>query len=147
MNDADLMMMLGGFDARIYMTALITIVKLHGIEPIEREFVEARAKLLGVDTTDLWEEDIESFPPVSDEVGEMTRRVIVRDCILMGCIDGDYSDKEREWVHRIATWLEVGEETCDLLEDWLHRYFAMMDEQEALLSGFDPPTGEPPDEL
>lgn len=143
MNDPATLL-LEGFDAQTYLRALITVVKIHGIEPIEREYVEARARVLGVDAAPLWAEQVTEFPPIPDEVGEVTRRVIVRDCIMMGCIDGEYSDQERAWVHKIADWLGVSEETCDHLEDWLHRYFALMDEQEALLSGFDPPVGEPP---
>ena len=142
MNDPSLLL-LDGFDTQIYLRALIAVVKLHGIEPVEREYVEARAALLNVDCTDLWDEDLVEFPPISDEVSVVTRRVVVRDCILMGCIDGDYSDEERAWVHKIAAWLDISTETCDRLEDWLHRYFDLLDEHEALLSGFDPPFWDP----
>jgi len=147
LNDSDLMKMLGGFDVSNYLRALIAVVKLHGVEPIEREYVEARAAMLGVKTAALWEEEITEFPPLTEDVGVVTRRVIVRDCIMLGCIDGEFSDKEREWVHRIAVWLDVSVEACDNIEDWLHRYYALMEEQEALLSGFDPPIKElPPEE-
>ena len=138
-------LLLQGFDAQVYLRALITVVKIHGIEPVERDYVEARARVLGVDPAPLWAEEERELPPIPEDVGELTRRAIVRDCIMMGCIDGEYSDQERARVHEIATWLGVTEETCDHLEDWLRRYFELMDEQEALLSGFDPPVGEPPE--
>ncbi len=96
-----------------------------------------------VGTAALWEEDLKAFPTIPEEVSEVTRRVVVRDCILLGCIDGEYTDAERAWVHRIATWLGVDLEASDRLEDWLRRYFDLMEEQEMLLSGFDPPFGDP----
>ncbi len=137
--------LLEDFDAETYLRALIAVVKVHGIEPVEHDYVEARAKLLGVDATDLWEEDLEDLPPVAESVSDTTRRVVVRDCILMGCIDGEYTDDERAWVHRIAAWLGVSTHTCNLFEDWLRRYFDLLDEQEALLCGFEPPEDEPED--
>jgi len=143
MHDPALMSLLDGFDAPTYLRALIAVVKIDGVKPIERDYVEARAKVLGADTTTLWEEDFSEFPPIPEEVSEVTRRVIVRDSILLGCIDGEYTDAERAWVHRVAAWLSVDIDACDRLEDWLRRYFDLMDEQEMLLSGFDPPFGDP----
>ena len=133
------MPLLDDFDATTYIRALITVVKMDGIKPIERQYVEARAALLGVETGALWDEDLTDLPPIPDDVSLVTRRVVVRDCILMACIDDDYTDRERERVHQIAAWLSVDVETCDRFEDWFARYFDMMDEQEALLEGFDPP--------
>ena len=143
MHDPALLSLLDGFDAETYLRALIAVVKIDGIKVIERDYIETRAKVLGVDTVALWEEELKEFPPIPEEVSEVTRRVIVRDCILLGCIDGEYTDAERAWVHRIATWLSVDIEASDRLEDWLRRYFDLMEEQEMLLSGFDPPFGDP----
>ncbi len=131
--------LLEDFDAKTYLQALITVVKMDGIKDIERQYVDARAALLGVDPRPLWAEDLVELPPVPDEVGTVTRRVVIRDCILMACIDDDYSEKERSRVHQIAAWLSIDVETCDHFEDWLRRYFDLMDEQEALLHGFEPP--------
>ena len=137
-NDPALLL-LEDFDRKVYLRCLIAVVKVHGIEPIERDYVNSRAALLGIESEGLWDEPLTEFPELQPGVSEITRRVIVRDCILMGCIDGEYTDDERTWVHRIAEWLEVSTETCDLLEDWLRRYFDLIDEQEALLCGFEPP--------
>ncbi len=85
---------------------------------------------------------------VSEGMSDMTRRVVLRDCILIACLDGEYSDTERAWIHRICEWLGLSTTTADLFEDWFHRYFDLIDEQEALLWGFEPPTGrfvEPPE--
>jgi len=133
------MSLLDDFDAKTYLQALITVVKMDGVKEIERQYVDARAALLGVDSAPLWAEEITELPPVSEDVGVVTRRVVIRDCILMACIDGDYTDRERSRVHQIAAWLSLEEQTCDHFEDWLRRYFELMDEQEALLHGFEGP--------
>ena len=121
---------------------LIAVVKVHGIDPIERDFVESRARILGVPHEHLWAESMQELPPLPSNMSDMTRRVVLRDCILIACIDGEYSDAERVWIHRIRDWLELSEETADLFEDWFRRYFDLMEEQEALLWGFEPPIGQ-----
>jgi len=141
MDDLTEALHLGDFDAETYLRCLILVVKVHGIEPVEREFVEAKARILGVDHEHLWDDTIDDLPPLPDAMTEMTRRVVLRDCILIACIDGEYTDTEREWVHRICGWLQLDLQTADLFEDWFRRYFDLMDEQEALLWGFEPPTG------
>jgi hypothetical protein len=132
---------LADFDAETYLRVLIIVVKVHGVEPVERDFVESRARILGVDPSHLWDEALTELPPLPEGMGDMTRRVVLRDCILIACIDGDFTDTERAWTHRIRDWLGLSAETADLFEDWFRRYFDLMDEQEALLWGFEPPTG------
>lgn len=140
-------LLLEDFDAEAYLRALIAVVKVHGIEEVERDFVEARARTLGVDPSHLWDETLDELPPIRGEMSDPTRRVVLRDCILIACIDGEYTDTERAWIHRIRDWLGLDEQTVDLFEDWFRRYYDLMDEQEALLCGFEPPVGtfvEPP---
>ncbi len=141
MHDPSSEFSLADFDAETYLRALIVVVKVHGIEPVERSFVESRARILGVEHEHLWDDTIDDLPPLPDGMSEMTRRVVLRDCVLIACIDGEYTDAERTWIHRICAWLSLSTTTADLFEDWFRRYFDMMDEQEALLWGFEPPTG------
>jgi len=141
MNDPALDELLADFDAETYLRALIIVVKVHGVEPVERDFVEARARILGADHEHLWDDSLDDLPDLPSDMSDMTRRVVLRDCILIACIDGDYTDTERAWIHRLCAWLGLSTETADLFEDWFRRYFDLMDEQEALLWGFEPPTG------
>lgn len=141
MHDPNDILELADFDAETYLRALILVVKVHGIEPVERAFVERRARMLGVEHGHLWEEGLDDLPELPESMSDMTRRVVLRDCILIACIDGEYSDEERSWIHRICAWLGLSTDTADRFEDWFRRYFELMDEQEALLWGFEPPTG------
>jgi hypothetical protein len=133
--------LLEDFDAETYLRALIVVVKVHGVEPVERDFVVSRARILGVEHEHLWDDEVADLPPLPDDLSDTTKRVVLRDCILIACIDGDYTDTERQFIHRIRDWLGLAPETVDLFEDWFRRYFDLMDEQEALLWGFEPPTG------
>lgn len=137
----DLVRLLGDFDANAYLRALIAVVKVHGVEEVERQFVETRARVLGVDPSHLWDEALVELPPILGSMSDTTRRVVLRDCIFIACIDGEYTETERVWIHRIRDWLGLGEQTADLFEDWCRRYFDLMSEQEALLLGFEPPIG------
>lgn len=125
------------FDAHAYLRLLIAVVKVCGITEVEREWVEARARLLGVDATALWSETLTELPPLPPDLSDRTRRVVLRDCILIACIDGDYADKERALVHRVRDWLGLSAATADRFEGWFRRYFDLMEEQEALLEGFE----------
>lgn len=125
------------FDPAVYIQALVTLAHVDGLLPIERQYVEAKARLLAVDIA--WDAADGKLPPIAESVSELTRRVIVRDCIVLAGVDGEFSDDERKVVHRIAAWLEVEESACDRIEDWLRRYWELMDEAEALMSGFDAP--------
>ncbi len=131
--------LLQDFDARTYLRLLVAQSHLDGLKPEERHYIQARATVLGLDAEGLLSEPLTELPPVPETVSEATRRVIVRDCILLGCIDGDYSEMERAHVHRVANWLSVDLDAVDRIEDWLRRYWDLMEESEALLSGFDAP--------
>lgn len=139
-NDHDpSLTLLQDFDPRTYLRLLVAQSHLDGLKPEERNYIQARATVLGLDPEGLLAEPLTELPPVPETVSETTRRVIVRDCILLGCIDGDYSEMERAHVHRVAKWLSVDLDAVDRIEDWLRRYWDLMEESEALLSGFDAP--------
>ena len=125
------------FEPAVYIQALVTLAHVDGLLPIERSYVEAQARLLGVPVD--WDAADGQLPPIGEQVSELTRRIIVRDCIVLASVDGEFSDDERQLVHRIAAWLRVDEAACDRIEDWLRRYWELMDEAEALMSGFDAP--------
>ena len=129
--------MMRDFDPATYIQALVALAHIDGLFDIERDYVEAKAALLGVDCD--WSVVSAELQPIASQTSELTRRIIVRDCILLASVDGEYSDAERTAIHRIATWLKVDEAACDRIEDWLRRYWELMDEAEALLSGFDAP--------
>jgi uncharacterized membrane protein YebE (DUF533 family) len=129
--------MMQDFDPATYVQALVALAHIDGLFDIERDYVDAKAQLLGV--TPDWSAVSADLQPIGAEVSELTRRVVIRDCIVLASVDGEYSDAERAVVHRIAQWLEVDEAACDRIEDWLRRYWELLDESEALLSGFDAP--------
>ena len=127
------------FDPTTYLRLLVAQGHLDGLVPEEQAYIRARAALLGVEVEPLLAQPLTELPAVDEQISETTRRVILRDCIVLACIDGDYSELERAHVHRVAKWLKVDIEAADRIEDWLRRYWELMDESEALLSGFDAP--------
>ncbi|MED5369542.1 MAG: hypothetical protein VX899_00885 [Myxococcota bacterium] len=127
------------FDPHTYLRLLVAQALVDGMTAEERDYILLRGALLDVDATELLERPLQTLPPVDPGLSETTRRVILRDCIVLACIDGDFSEAERERVHRLAEWLSVPVESVDRIEDWLHRYWDLMEEAEALLAGFEAP--------
>lgn len=127
------------FDPTTYLRLLVAQGHLDGLVQEEQDYIRARAALLGVEVEPLLSQPLIELPPVDEQVSETTRRVILRDCIVLACIDGNYTEIERAHVHRVAKWLGVDIGAAERIEDWLRRYWELMDESEALLSGFDAP--------
>jgi SAM-dependent methyltransferase len=95
---------LGGFDAELYLRVLITIAKADQIiHRSERDFIEAQAQILKVDDRAMWDEspvDLEKLRHIN--ASPRTREAIVRDCLLLATLDGEYQEQERALIGRIA---------------------------------------------
>lgn len=134
--------LLEDFDSVTYLRLLVAQAQVDGLVPEERDYILLRGAMLGVDTEPLLAEPLRELPPVDPATSETTRRVILRDCIVLACIDGDYTETERARVHEVADWLSVPHSSVDRIEDWLRRYWELMDEAEALLAGFEAPISQ-----
>lgn len=129
----DTVTMLSEFNGTAYIQALIAISCVDGVKDEEREFIENQAQMLNIDTFDLWSIplDLSSITHLPD----VTRRAIVRDCVALGAIDGEFSDRERSKVVDIANKLDVDERLVDAFERWLKDYSDLLDRGIQLLHG------------
>jgi hypothetical protein len=85
-------------DSMIYFAAMIAIARADGVlHDTERGFIERQARILGVDTAPLWEDQtsLEDLIAAHGDVPVLTRQAIVRDAVLLAQLDGHYSDEER----------------------------------------------------
>jgi hypothetical protein len=53
---------------------------------------------------------------------------IIRDCIVLGSLDGDFTDLERAKVYDVASLLGKSKSDVDAVETWLKRLWAVMEE-------------------
>ena len=128
--------MLEDFDADSYFAALLMIATTNGtISETELSFLKGQAHLLNFDLEQLLacttRPNIEKLASSS----VMTKRIILRDCISLANIDGNYDDSERKHVTEIAAQWGVGEDEIQNIEQWLEEYWAVMEKGKNLFCG------------
>lgn len=122
------------FDARAYLRALAAIARVDGVLDVERQFIEQQALSLGLDPSDI---DWTKAADLDGEIAcasDVTRRLIVRDCIVLASLDDDYTDNERREICQLAARLGIADDVVRRLEDWVGRYSAIIEEGRALLT-------------
>ena len=124
---------LHGLALRTYLGALVAVARVDGVSESERAFVEHQASLVGVETEELWAAPAEELSTAAS-APEKTRRLIIRDCLVLAAADGQYTSAERERIRRLAAEIEIDETIVVALEDWLERYVGILEEGTALLN-------------
>lgn len=130
----DVVEVLEGFDAKAYLDALVAVAKADGVKPEEREFIVQQAASLGIEPDFEHPIDLTILRSASSIV---TRRIIIRDCIVLAAVDGDYSANERERIGEIASGLGVDARTVERIEDWIKRYSDILEEGQRIFAGSD----------
>lgn len=122
------------FDARAYLRALASIAQVDGVLDVERQFIEQQALSLRLDPSEI---DWTQAADLNGEIAcasEVTRRLIVRDCIVLASLDDDYTDNERREIRALAARLGITDDVVRRLEDWVGRYSAIIEEGRYLLA-------------
>ena len=131
----NLAQLLNEFDQQEYLKTLIILAKADKkITAEERSFIEAQAILLNVDITPYWEttgDNLSVLDPA--RTSRVTKMVILRDAIALGHIDGDYAQSEKELVLEVAKRLLLTEADIDVMENWLKKYWAVIEEGKKLI--------------
>lgn len=122
------------FDAIAYLTALSVVANADGIADVERDFIYQQAAMLGADLDALNLEELAKKGIESIEATELTRRVILRDCIFLAALDGEYTETERKHVQRLGEMLGISSQLVARIERWAEQYMKLIEESEAILS-------------
>ncbi|WP_207688815.1 TerB family tellurite resistance protein [Desulfonema limicola] len=123
------------FDADAYLHALIIIAKADGIDQREVDFINLHSSLLGIDPSEYWKEDTDFSEFDSANLSRMTKMAIIRDCIVIAHIDGDYADVERKAITEIASRFGLKESDVVSMENWLKEYWQILEKGKLLLTG------------
>ena len=129
----DAVEVLEGFDAEVYVRALVAVAQTDGVRDEERAFITDHAAALGVTPPD-FEQNVD-VATLGKGTPEVTRRMIVRDCIVLASMDGDYTATERERIRDIARQLGVDSDVVAKLEAWITKYSDVLGEGQRLLAG------------
>lgn len=98
-----------------YLRTLIRVARANGMVHVrERDFVEGQALLAGIDPHTLWEPVPEAEEWVNVPVS--TGQAVLRDCIALAHVDGEYDEQEQQAVRRVAARLGVDEARLRELE-------------------------------
>lgn len=121
-------------DGPSYLRTMIALASADGeIHEKERLFINMQAQVLSLDPGEYWgnpEQDLGFLGGVM--MSRPTCMTIIRDCIVLGHLDGDFSDTERAKVYDVASLLGGSKSDVDAVETWLKRLWAVMEEGDRL---------------
>ncbi len=124
-------------EARAYLRTLLAVSASDGISEEEMRFIEHRARIFGESVGDLIAEPTTDLEALREHCSIPARRVIVRDCINLALVDGEYTDIERAHIARICEQLDVSDELRDALESWTLEYWELIKKGDQLVRDAD----------
>ena len=124
------------FDPELYVKILVAVAKADKNNG-QREFdyVANQAKRLGIDFAEVWESTDKTFLISGKDVSRLTAVVIIKDCILLASLDGNFSLAERDKVYAYATKLDITRSDVDYIVEWLGDYDTLEKKWNRLVTG------------
>ena len=108
------------FDPEKYIKILIAVVKSDRFNSKpETEYVRGLANRLKVDFIGLWNDTDKDMAISKMRVSRLTAMVILKDCIELASLDGNFSLSEKELVYTYATQLDIPQSDVIQLEKWM----------------------------
>lgn len=108
------------FDPEMYIKILTAIAKADRFNgPPEAEYVRKQAKHLPVDFVKIWNDTDKNMTIGRSGVSRLTAMVILKDCIALASLDGNFSLAEKELVYTYAEKLDIPRSDVKKLEEWL----------------------------
>lgn len=119
--------------AERYIKALISVAMADGkIDPREKDFVDSQAQLQGIDSEPLWENSEDITGEVLGELSVFQKKIFIRDCIVLGYIDGDFCSDERKKLEEMCKKIGVEISSISEIEDWLKRFWKILEEGKSI---------------
>lgn len=129
---------LDAIDREAYLQAMVAVARAdRQIRSAELEFLQNQASALDVDLEPLLDGPAPDLAGIRVRTNAQTRRMIVRDCITLAAVDGEYAESERAHVRQVAEALGVSGVRVAAIEAWLQRYSEVLDEGQRLLTNDD----------
>lgn len=123
------------FNAEFYIRVLVAIAKSDRFNgPPEYKYVKKLADSLSVDIVKIWNETSKNFSLVSTDVSRMTALLLIKDCIMLASLDGNFSLDEKQRVYSYAEKMDVPRSMVDAIERWLDEYRQLHNRWETLIA-------------
>lgn len=123
------------FDPEMYVRILVAITKADRFNGSpEVEYVRRQAARLPVDFVKIWNETDKNLSIGRMPVSRLTAMVILKDCITLGSLDGNFSAAEKERVYSYAAKLDIPHADVKRLEAWLDACAGLKKKWDALIN-------------
>ena len=127
---------LDGLDTNVYFQILFIVAYADGeYKDIEKEFISHQAKLMGFDLSTVTEKPVSMDMVDVSEMSSVTKNIILRDCIALAYIDGDYDNVERTKIMDLGRIFNVSEENINEIEQWHKDYLDIIERGYKLMVG------------
>lgn len=124
------------FDPELYVKILVAVAKADKNNgPREFDYVANQANRLGIDFARVWDTTDKTFLISGKDVSRLTAMVIIKDCILLASLDGNFSLSERDKVYAYATKLDITRSDVDYIVEWLDDYDTLEKKWNRLITG------------
>ena len=129
--------MAADMDGPTYLKTIIVVALAdESVPDKEREFIDMQAQLLSLNPTEYWDHPEPDLSFLNDaNMSRQTCMTIIRDCIVLGYIDGDFDENERARVNDIASMLGLKTSDVEAVEEWLKELWAVMEKGSRLFQG------------
>ena len=131
------------FEVRAYLSALVRIAETdQRAHPAARDFIDEQARLVGVDPSEARQLADYCRGRELAPLQRRTRLALVRDCIVVANLDGDYTPRERAKLEEIAGRLALTPHDINVAEEearicmppfrdnsppWLREYWGILE--------------------
>ncbi|RPI78695.1 MAG: hypothetical protein EHM45_05630 [Desulfobacteraceae bacterium] len=125
------------FDAETYVKILIAVAKADKDNgPREFDYVKKQAQRLGIDTEMLWIEIDKRFSFSQLKISRATALAVIRDCIILASLDGNFTLAEKERTYAYAAEMNIPRSEAEFLEQWVADYHDLKKRWAKLLEGY-----------
>jgi tellurite resistance protein len=120
----------GDIDGPAYLRTIIAVAHADGeVHEKEREFIDIQAQVLALNPAEYWRNPEHDLGFLGNlQMSRPTSMTIIRDCIVLGYLDGDFSESERVKVYDVASLLGRNQSDVDAVETWLKGLWAVIEE-------------------
>lgn len=109
------------FDPQMYIRILVAITKADSSNSKpEIDYVKRQSIGLPVDFDQIWESTDKTFETGRVNVSRHTALTILKDCIALASLDGNFSLTEKERVYVYAEKLNIPQRDVQALEQWVN---------------------------
>lgn len=126
---------LESFDVDAYFQALLFVANADNVLlNSEAEFLSDQARLFNYNLDGIVDREIDIKRLRTSDMSIFTKKIIIRDCIAMAYVDGNYDKREKEAVQEICKLFMLPFSEVEKIEQWLYEYWSVIEKGQILFT-------------